>query len=201
MPTSHGSLVFKGSEPKTEDSPRGSSARRRRNQSERPRRRSSAWTRPRCLAHGGTRNPWSPAHTPGAAAGGSAAAVAAGFLRDLQRPWRQHTYARFVPNLVASSRRRVASATTVSHRPQDARRDHRTDRWRSMPRRDGGAVAMGSDGSPFRRLQLRGRGKLARRRGAESGMVADLGFAAVEKRWSPSAKRPQGRLSRQQICN
>ena len=82
MPTSHGSLIFKGSEPKTEDSPHVARLR-------------AAGAVPigktapsefgmdsatMSRAWGVTRNPWSPAHTPGGSSGGSAAAVAAAMV-------------------------------------------------------------------------------------------------------------------------
>jgi aspartyl-tRNA(Asn)/glutamyl-tRNA(Gln) amidotransferase subunit A len=82
MPTSHGSLIFKGSAPKTEDSPHVARLR-------------AAGAVPigktapsefgmdsatMSRAWGVTRNPWSQAHTPGGSSGGSAAAVAAGMV-------------------------------------------------------------------------------------------------------------------------
>lgn len=82
MPTSHGSLIYKGSAPKAEDSPHVARLR-------------AAGAIPigktapsefgmdsatMSRAWGITRNPWNPAHTPGGSSGGSAAAVAAGMV-------------------------------------------------------------------------------------------------------------------------
>jgi aspartyl-tRNA(Asn)/glutamyl-tRNA(Gln) amidotransferase subunit A len=82
MPTSQGSLVYKGSAPKTEDSPHVARLR-------------AAGAIPigktapsefgmdsatMSRAWGVTRNPWNLAHTPGGSSGGSAAAVAAGMV-------------------------------------------------------------------------------------------------------------------------
>jgi aspartyl-tRNA(Asn)/glutamyl-tRNA(Gln) amidotransferase subunit A len=82
MPTSHGSLIFKGSAAKTEDSPHVARLR-------------AAGAIPigktapsefgmdsatMSRAWGITRNPWNLAHTPGGSSGGSAAAVAAGIV-------------------------------------------------------------------------------------------------------------------------
>lgn len=82
MPTSHGSLIFKGSAPKTEDSPHVARLR-------------AAGAVPigktapsefgmdsatMSRAWGVTRNPWNPARTPGGSSGGSAAAVASGMV-------------------------------------------------------------------------------------------------------------------------
>jgi len=82
MPTSQGSLLFKGSAPKTEDSPHVARLR-------------AAGAIPigktapsefgmdsatMSRAWGVTRNPWNPAHTPGGSSGGSAAAVASGMV-------------------------------------------------------------------------------------------------------------------------
>jgi aspartyl-tRNA(Asn)/glutamyl-tRNA(Gln) amidotransferase subunit A len=82
MPTSQGSLIFKGSPPKLEDSPHVARLR-------------AAGAIPigktapsefgmdsatMSRAWGVTRNPWNPAHTPGGSSGGSAAAVAAGMV-------------------------------------------------------------------------------------------------------------------------
>ena len=82
MPTSHGSLIYKGSAPKTEDSPHVA---RLRAAGAIP----IGKTAPSefgmdsatvSRAWGVTRNPWNPAHTPGGSSGGSAAAVAAGMV-------------------------------------------------------------------------------------------------------------------------
>jgi aspartyl-tRNA(Asn)/glutamyl-tRNA(Gln) amidotransferase subunit A len=82
MPTSYGSLIFKGSAPKAEDSPHvarlraagaipiGKTAPSEFGMD------SATMTR----AWGVTRNPWSPDHTPGGSSGGSAAAVASGMV-------------------------------------------------------------------------------------------------------------------------
>jgi aspartyl-tRNA(Asn)/glutamyl-tRNA(Gln) amidotransferase subunit A len=82
MPTSHGSLIYKGSGPKTADSPHVA---RLRAAGAIP----IGKTAPSefgmdsatvSRAWGVTRNPWNPAHTPGGSSGGSAAAVAAGMV-------------------------------------------------------------------------------------------------------------------------
>jgi aspartyl-tRNA(Asn)/glutamyl-tRNA(Gln) amidotransferase subunit A len=82
MPTSHGSLIFKGSAPQAHDSihvarlraagaiPIGKTAPSEFGMDSAT--MSRAW--------GITRNPWNPAHTPGGSSGGSAAAVAAGMV-------------------------------------------------------------------------------------------------------------------------
>jgi len=82
MPTSHGSLLYKGRPPVTEDSihvgrlraagavPVGKTAA--------PEFGSMSWTVTK--AWGVTRNPWNPERTPGGSSGGSSAAVAAGMV-------------------------------------------------------------------------------------------------------------------------
>ncbi len=82
MPTSHGSLIFKGSPPKLEDSPHVARLRAAgaipigKTAASEFGMDSATMTR----AWGVTRNPWNPAHTPGGSSGGSAAAVAAGMV-------------------------------------------------------------------------------------------------------------------------
>jgi aspartyl-tRNA(Asn)/glutamyl-tRNA(Gln) amidotransferase subunit A len=82
MPTSQGSLIYKGSAPQTRDSPHVA---RLRAAGAIP----IGKTAPSefgmdsatvSRAWGITRNPWNPAHTPGGSSGGSAAAVAAGMV-------------------------------------------------------------------------------------------------------------------------
>jgi len=82
MPTSHGSLIFKGSTPKTEDSPHVA---RLRAAGAVPIGKTAASefgmdSATMSLAWGVTRNPWNLAHTPGGSSGGSAAAVASGMV-------------------------------------------------------------------------------------------------------------------------
>jgi aspartyl-tRNA(Asn)/glutamyl-tRNA(Gln) amidotransferase subunit A len=82
MPTSQGSLIFKGSAPKAEDSPHVARLRQAgaipigKTAPSEFGMDSATMSR----AWGVTRNPWNPAHTPGGSSGGSAAAVAAGFV-------------------------------------------------------------------------------------------------------------------------
>jgi aspartyl-tRNA(Asn)/glutamyl-tRNA(Gln) amidotransferase subunit A len=82
MPTSYGSLIYKGSAPKAKDSPHVA---RLRAAGAIP----VGKTAPSefgmdsatvSRAWGVTRNPWNPSHTPGGSSGGSAAAVAAGMV-------------------------------------------------------------------------------------------------------------------------
>jgi aspartyl-tRNA(Asn)/glutamyl-tRNA(Gln) amidotransferase subunit A len=82
MPTSQGSLLFKGSAPKTEDSPH---VERLRAAGAIPIGKTAPSefgmdSATMSRAWGVTRNPWNLAHTPGGSSGGSAAAVASGMV-------------------------------------------------------------------------------------------------------------------------